>query len=139
MKTKTILTLSFALLMSMVANVALAHTGQYGDEETLYLYTKSSTEAVSYSISDLKKITFSSKGVQMWNTNWPTEYAYSQFRVITVNNKKEGTGIESLTLDLPKDGDVTYYDLQGRKVSSPKQGIYIRRSADGTTRKVVVK
>ena len=127
------------VLMSMVAGGASAHTMQYDDEETLYLYVKSSTEAVSYSISDLKKITFSSKGVQMWTTNWPTEYAYSQFRVITVNNKKEGTGIESLTADSPKDGDITYYDLQGRKVSSPRQGIYIRRSADGTSRKVVVK
>lgn len=129
----------FTVLMNMVANVASAHTTTYGEEESLNLYTRTSTEAVSYSINELKKITFSNKGMQMWNTNWPTEYTYSQLRVITVNNKIDGTGIKNLTIDSQKDEKVTYYDLQGRKVSSPKQGIYIRRSANGITRKVFIK
>ena len=77
--------------------------------------------------------------MQMWNTNWPTEYAYSKFRVITVNQKKDETGIKNLTIDSPKDNSVTYYDLQGRQVSSPKQGIYIKRSNNGIMRKVVIK
>lgn len=138
MKHKT-LTVVLTVLMSMVASAAPAHTTSYDEEESLYLYTKSSTESVVYSMNELRKITFSNKGVQMWTTNWPTEYSYSQFRVITVNSQKEGTGIKDIAIGSRGDDDVVYYDLQGRKVSSPRQGIYILRSADGTTRKVLIK
>lgn len=129
----------FAVLMSMATNVSLAHPTSKVEEENLYLYTQVSSEAVTYSINELKKITFNNRGMQMWNTNWPTEYAYSKFRVITVNQKKDETGIKNLTIDSPKDNSVTYYDLQGRQVSSPKQGIYIKRSNNGITRKVIIK
>ena len=81
------------------------------------------------------------KGVQMWNTNWPTEYSYANFRVLTIKSKNNTAGINSpLSNTTLHEGEgVVYYDLQGRKVSSPRQGVYIMRSTDGTTRKVLIK
>lgn len=133
------LTLVLSMLMSMAVSVVSAHAAGLDEGESLNLYTRSSTEAVIYPIDELRKITFSKKGVQIWNTNWPTEYSYSQFRVITMNSNKGATGIESLTTGSSDADKVTYYDLQGRRVSSPKQGIYIMRWSNGTTRKVLVK
>lgn len=133
------LTLALAMLISIVASPVFAQTSEPDEGESLYLYTKSSSEAVFYPMNELRKITFSKKGVQMWNTNWPMEYAYSQFRVITVKSKKDATGIESLTIGWGDGDGATYYDLQGRKVTSPRRGVYIMRSADGTTRKVLIK
>ncbi len=111
------------------------------DEEGLYLYTKTTNEPVVYSFDELHKITFSKKGVQMWNTNWPTEYSYANFRVLTIKSKNNTAGINSpLSNTTLHEGEgVVYYDLQGRKVSSPRQGVYIMRSTDGTTRKVLIK
>lgn len=111
------------------------------DEEGLYLYTKTTNEPVVYSFDELHKITFSKKGVQMWNTNWPTEYSYANFRVLTIKSKNNTAVINSpLSNTTLHEGEgVVYYDLQGRKVSSPRQGVYIMRSTDGTTRKVLIK
>lgn len=47
-----------------------------------------------------------------------------------------GTGIKELTQD-PVAGSKTYYDLQGRRVNNP-HGVCIERSADGTSRKIIV-
>ncbi len=128
-----------AMLVSMVMSPVFAQTAGPDEGETLYLYTKSFSEAFFYPMSELRKITFSNKGVQLWTTNWPTEYSYSQFRVITVNSPKEGTGIEDISIGSKGVGNVVYYDLQGRKVGFPRRGVYIMRSADGTTRKALIK
>ena len=133
------LTLVLAVLMSMVASVAWANGTMPDEGESLNLFTQSSKEAVPYSLSDLRKITFTNKGVQIWVTDWPTEYSYSQFRVITLNEDNGETGINSLSASSEVANGITYYDLQGRKVGSPKRGIYIVRMADGVNRKVMVK
>ena len=127
------------VLMSMAASVVSAKTADPDDDKDLNLYTRSSAEPVRYSISDLRKITFSEKGVQVWSTNWPTEYPYSQFLVITWTEREDETGIGNLTASPMCSGEATYYDLQGREVSTPKQGIYIMQQADGTSRKIMVK
>ena len=133
------LTFLLALLMSMVANVVAAKAAGPDDNKDLNLYTRSSAEPVRYSISDLRKITFSEKGVQVWSTNWPTEYPYSQFLVITLTESQEETAIERVTASSVQSGEPTYYDLQGRRVAIPRQGIYIMRMSDGTSRKIMVK
>ena len=88
------LTFLLTLLMSMVAVPGISAVPD--DGETLYLYTKATKEAAVYSLDELNKITFSDKGVQIWNTSWPTEYAYSNVRVITFSEKNTPTGIEQV-------------------------------------------
>ena len=85
-------------------------TSSYGqndnDSDNLYLYTKSSNEATVYSIDEISKITFSKSGVQIWNTNWPTEYAYSNVRVLVLTSQ------EGLLLgDANGDGVVNVADI----------------------------
>ena len=110
------------------------------DEETLNVYTKTSNEAASYSLEELGKITFSDKGVQIWNTQWPTEYAYTNVRkmTFTVNSSHPGIATTIIRPSLSS-GNREVYDLQGRQLNSPKKGVSIIRMGDGTTRKVVVK
>lgn len=133
------LILALLVFMSMAVSMVPAHAAEADEGESLNLYTKSSTEVFVYPINELRKITFSKKGVQIWNTNWPTEYSYSQFHVITMNNNKGATGIEILPAGSGDADGTAYYDLQGRRVGSPKQGIYIVRMSNGTTRKVIFK
>ena len=132
-------TLSFllALLMSMVARVSPAYAVQPDNGNGLSLYTRSESGSVTYSMDEIRKITFSDKGVQIWVTEWPTEYTYSQFRVLALGSLDE-TGIGSLSADKGERAVDAYYDLQGRKVISLAPGVYIKRSADGTTRKVLI-
>ena len=80
-----------------IVTFSLASISGFGQEDNgdnLTVYTKSSSEAVVYSVEEINKITFSENGVQIWNTNWPTEYAYSNVRVLILN-----------THDLPIPGD----------------------------------
>ena len=69
------------------------------DGDMLYVYTKNSDEAALYQLDDLNKITFSDKGVRIWNTEWPTEYPYSKVNVITFRDKSNisPTGIEGIS------------------------------------------
>jgi len=57
------------------------------DGDNLYLYTKSANEAAIYSLDEINKITFNKNGIQIWNTNWPTEYNYSNVRILTFSDK----------------------------------------------------
>ena len=61
------------LLMSAFSDCLAQNTGN-GD--TLYVNTKSSDESAKYLLDDVNKMTFSSKGIQLWSTSWPTEYHY---------------------------------------------------------------
>ena len=73
------------------------------DEDQLCVYTKNTNEAAVYTLDEIKKITFGKTGIQIWNTNWPTEYSYSNVRVLTLNSK----GLPSKIL--PTNGD--YQDI----------------------------
>ena len=89
------------------------------------------------------------------NLDFDTEYSYVAF-VTTTDKKtyygeeqtfKTGTAsqdvidgindIEHETLNIELSG--TWYDLNGRKLSSPQKGINIIRYSDGTSRKVLIK
>lgn len=126
------------VLCSMVAFQGFAQSAD--DEETLNVYTRTSNEAASYSLEELDKITFSDKGVQIWNTQWPTEYVYKNVRKMTFTCNSNNPGIPTTILrPASSNGNREVYDLQGRQLNSPKKGVSIIRMSDGTTRKVVVK
>ena len=74
---------------------------QASDDDMLYVYTKNNKEAALYQLDDLNKITFSNSGVRLWNTNWPTEYPYSKFSVITFRDRNyvKPTGIDTTYAD----------------------------------------
>ena len=50
----------------------------------------------------------------------------------------QGTAIEDVRQDADNDGSKSYYDLQGRQMDKPR-GVYVERSTDGRTRKVLKK
>ena len=97
---KTLLTATF----SLVAMFGYAQNDEVGDK--MYLHTKSSGEAAVYSMEEINKIEFKEKGVRIWNTKWPTEYAYSNFRMITLSTG--GTGILG---DVNGDGLINVADV----------------------------
>ena len=101
-------------------------------DDMLYVYTKNNKDAALYQLDDLNKITFSNSGVRLWNTNWPTEYPYSKFSVITFRDRNyvKPTGIET-----------TYADEEQIRISySPSSGVYDLQGqlvdADHTSRQV---
>ena len=64
-----------------------------------------------------------------------TEVAENRYTVADLVRDKN-LSVESITLS--EDGEVTYYDMQGRRVVNPENGIYIRKQG-ATATKVVVK
>lgn len=90
---KIVLTVILFLLLVSVACPAQ----NTNDGNMLFVYTRNSNEAVMYQLDELNKITFSSKGVRIWNTDWPTEYPYSKIRVITFRDRSKNnpTGIDT--------------------------------------------
>ena len=130
---KATLTIAIVLL-STISDCFAQSTGE-GD--MLYVYTKSSDEAAMYQLDDVNKITFSSKGVQLWSTSWPTEYPYANVSVLSfkarsndpsaVRNLYDAEGKISIGYNASNSviivvGDmvlerVAVYDMQGQKVS----------------------
>lgn len=78
--------LFLSLLFCLVTQ--LGYCQKVDDSDNLYLYTMSANEAAVYSLDEISKITFSKKGIQIWNTNWPTEYKYSNVRILTFGDKE---------------------------------------------------
>jgi hypothetical protein len=85
---------------------AFGYCQDIDNEDNLRLYTKSMKEATVYSLDEISKITFSKNGVQIWNTNWPTEYAYSNVRVLAISSHGS-----DLVGDANNDGKVTVADI----------------------------
>jgi hypothetical protein len=129
--------LPFVALMFFAANEGMAQNTK--SEETLQVFTKSSNEAASYSLDELDKITFSEKGIQIWNTQWPTEYSYANVRVLTFNGASGGTNPDAIKPVSVANEIEQIFDLQGRKQNSLNKGVYIIRMKDGTTRKILLK
>ena len=113
------------------------------DEDKLFVFSKQSSIPVAYSLDDLNKITFSETGVKLWNTNWPTEYVYDSFSVITFNENKQSNDIKqipvndsnvSIVFDRSRNmicvksevllSSVSVYDLQGRPVVKDYRSAY---------------
>ena len=79
------------------------------DEDTLFVYTKKYQDPALYELNELNKITFSTKGVQFWNTDWPTEYPYANVSVLSF--KKRATLPKHLRGDVNSDGTVDISDV----------------------------
>ena len=129
------------LLTIMCLSAFTDSFAQSADDGLLYVYTKTSTDAALYELSDLNKITFSDKGVQLWNTAWPTEYPYKNVSVISFKKRKQG-GSTGIGLKTEGEGKISIgyntlqsvvtvvsdvlldrvavYDLQGRCIASDK-------------------
>ena len=88
-------------LLAIVLNLIAISSYCQGieDGENMYLYTKSTDEAAVYSLDEINKITFSKNGIQIWNTNWPTEYVFSNVRVLAFGEKSSSleTSLEFLS------------------------------------------
>lgn len=97
---KTVLT----LVLSLAAMSGYCQDDENGDN--MYLYTNSADEATVYTMEEITKITFSKDGIQIWNTNWPTEYAYSNVRVIKLTSR--GSNIPG---DANGDGTINVADI----------------------------
>lgn len=125
----------FSLMLLFVSTAGLAASPADGDN--IYVYTKQSIDPAIYSLDDLDKITFSEKGINFWNTKWPTEYAYGNFRLITFKATDNPNGIESvvvgdacvvITYDRQQEmvcvksekflNGITIFDVQGRPVAA---------------------
>ena len=128
-------------LMSVIPAIGFAASPADGDN--LYVFTKQSDAPAIYSLDDLDKITFSDTGVNFWNTKWPTEYAYGNFRLITFKASDNPNGIESIaasesdvviiydhqkeTLSVESENllsGVAVYDVQGRPVAIERGSAY---------------
>ena len=71
---------------------------------------------------------------------WIPRYEYGSFGThgwTEYKGKDDATGIDAAT-NLPSKAAETF-DLQGRRIGKPQQGINIIRNADGTTKKVLIK
>ena len=87
------------------------------DGDNLYVFTRQSNVPAVYSLDDLDKITFSEKGINLWSTKWPTEYAYDNFRLITFSDFDDPNSIGQV---LTGDGAVRiFYDRE-------KETVYVR-------------
>ena len=102
------------------------------DEDTLFVYTKKYQDPALYELNELNKITFSTKGVQFWNTDWPTEYPYTNVSVLSF--KKRATLPKHLRGDVNSDGTVDISDvtaLVNLILSSSNSNPYGDVSGDG--------
>lgn len=107
------------------------------DGDNLYVFTKQLNVPAIYSLDELDKITFSEKGINFWNTKWPTEYAYENFCLITFSDSDDlnsidqvltDNGIVRIIYDREKDKiyvrsdktlrGITVFDVQGRPIAS---------------------
>ena len=92
----------FVLVVILIMLVPVTcHAQRTVDGDMLYLYTKNSTEPSLYQMDDIRKITFSEKGVRVWNTGWPTEFPYTKVNIITFRDRKSirPTGVETIPID----------------------------------------
>ena len=134
---KRLTSLAAMLLCSLLTFAQNSGTDN-GTDVTMYVLTTNSKEAASYSLDDLKKITFGDKGIQIWHTQWPTEYSYSTVRVLSFNGSS-APDTPAAIRPAVSNASEHIYDLQGRKQKNLKKGVNIVRQKNGTVRKVLIK
>jgi hypothetical protein len=98
-------------ILTVILSVSAISGYCQNDDENLYLYTKSAGEATVYSMDEINKITFTKNGIQIWNTNWPTEYAYSNVHVLTFNGNILPNGWTGTAGDANGDGIINAADI----------------------------
>lgn len=123
----------------MYMTLVATHSFAADDGDKVYVLTKSNAE-IAYSLGEISKITFSDKGVQLWNTSWPTEYSYTNMRVLVVNSSANSTlPTEVVKPHVNNSKEVIIYDLQGCRRKSLQHGVNIIKTKDGKTKKVTIR
>ena len=64
-----------------------------------------------------------------------SDVAENRFSIQDLLN--EYNGIEDVSTNNPEEGDTTYFDLQGRKITNPESGIYIKRTGSTATKVII--
>lgn len=77
----------------------------------------------------------SSTGIYTYQVRCQDDYAYSLWSDARTIDMANPTAVSTLTV--ADDGKVTYYNMQGCKVVSPRKGIYIVHSGNGITKKIM--
>ena len=80
----------FSIALLILSTFNAFSQSQETDEIVRIKYNPGSKTS-QYFLSDLQKITFSDNGIQLWATNWPTEYPYNNVQTITFGKKGNGT------------------------------------------------
>ncbi|MEE3385821.1 MAG: T9SS type A sorting domain-containing protein [Prevotella sp.] len=86
------------LLLCMMSVSGFATSPDDGDN--IYVFTRQSDTPAIYSLDDIDKISFSTTGISFWSTNWPTEYLYENFRLITFSPDVTPSGIELMSMNV---------------------------------------
>ena len=77
---------------------AFAHTSIPDDGDNLYVYTKGATQAVTYSLDNLDKMTFGLNALSLWTNSGKTAYTFKQIELLTFRSGiKTPTGIKKPT------------------------------------------
>lgn len=128
----------FLAFFSFLPTMSFSQDKDESNDVTMHVLSNNSKEVASYSLDDLKKITFSDKGIQIWHTQWPTEYSYNNVHVLSFNGAIEPS-IPNSIRPVISVTEEQIFDLQGRKQTLLKKGVNIIRMKDGSMRKVLIK
>lgn len=84
------------LLLCLISSTTFA--ANVADGDNLYVYTRGTTRAVTYSLDNLDKIMFGETAISLYTSNSKTDYKYSNLSLLTFRDGiKPTTGIEKLT------------------------------------------
>ena len=113
--------------------MAIVATGYNGDEKTgeakLYLCNGPKeivTDWTKFDLSGLGKVTRVTFNVTGSSDNGYgfSQPAYFAYDDVAVRFEKDATAIRSIRQSTPA-ANLAYYDLQGRRISTPQKGMYI--------------
>lgn len=125
------------LLTTLFLLVMMPYLAYADDGNTFYCFTRSSSTPYTISLDDLKKMTFSGSGIQLWSNKGMNEISFGDFLLIAFSeiehpfvtpvelaSMPQGIQIryskDSRTLFVESDSQldgVSVYDLLGRMVS----------------------
>lgn len=90
------LTFLLVILLSTASITGFAANPEDGDN--LYVFTKSASNAVVYSLDDIEKMTFDDHAFNVWVNGGKTDYAYGNISLLTFRGTMQPvTSVESLT------------------------------------------
>lgn len=93
---KTVVKTTLFVIFTTISSTTFAANDEDGDN--LYVYTKGTTRAVTYSLDKLDKITFGETDISLYTSYAKTDYKYSNLSLLTFRDGiKPTTGIEKLT------------------------------------------
>lgn len=93
---KTLVKMTLFVIFATISSTTFA--ANVADGDNLYVYTRGTTRAVTYSLDKLDKITFGETDISLYTSYAKTDYKYSNLSLLTFRDGiKPTTGIEKLT------------------------------------------